>query len=633
MSSARTLILGTAGHVDHGKTSLVRALTGIDTDRLEEEQRRGISIELGFAHLDLGDDLRLGIIDVPGHERFVRQMVAGAGGMDLALLLVAADEGVMPQTREHFDVLRLLGVETGLIVLTKIDLADPDLVEVVEVEVEELVAGSFLEGAPIVRVSSTTGEGIDALRATLARVAANAPVRARGGDFRLPIDRVFVLSGTGVVVTGTAWAGSVAPGDSLRLWPQGTDVRVRDVQSHGATVARAGAGERVALSLHGVKKDDLERGDQLVGGKAWAPSTLLGVRITTVDDAALAARMRPRARVHVHHAAREVLGRLDLLDGEGAPGPGETRLARLLLEEPLIARPGDRFVLRTYSPMITAAGGVVLEPQGSKGERRAQTLAWLEELRAGEMLDWALAASAKSRSGRPYPEALARLGMCGFDADAEGAAIEASIAGGRFVRIGDRVFEGDANRALAARALEVVRAHQAAQPMTTGLPREELRQTLGFDGGAHLFSQVLEQWALALPLFVRGDRVRADQAEPELDSDQLATLARFEARVREADPLFEATDADLRDPALRLLSDSGRATRLEGRLFAHRAHLDRLIEQVATHFAAHDSLDIGDVKEWTGASRKFVVPLLEWLDRQEVTRFEGGARRRGPRCP
>jgi selenocysteine-specific elongation factor len=633
MTAPRTLVLGTAGHVDHGKTSLVRALTGIDTDRLEEEQRRGISIELGFAHLELDGDLRLGIVDVPGHERFVRQMVAGAGGMDLAMLLVAADEGVMPQTREHLDVLRLLGVSSGLVVLTKIDLADPDLVEVVEVEVEELVAETFLAGAPIVRVSSTTGQGLDLLRATLAEVARRAPQRSRAGDFRLPVDRVFVLSGTGVVVTGTAWSGSVATGDTLRLLPQGIDVRVRDVQSHGRTVERAGAGERVALSLHGVKKDDLQRGDQLVGGKAWQASTLVGVRVRAVDDPDLAARMRPRARVHVHHAAREVLGRLDLLEGEGALAPGESRLARLVLEEPIVARPGDRLVLRTYSPMVTAAGGVVIEPHARKGERRAHTLRWLRALHEGDLLDWALAAPSGTRSGRTGSEALARLALCGLDAEAAHAAIETAIGAARFVRIGDRLFATSLLTELAHRALALVRAHQDSQPMTTGLPREELRQTLGFDAGAHVFAQVLDQWATQLPLFVRGDRVRADQAEPQLDDHQQEELARFEARVREAEPLFEATDADLREPALRLLTESGRAVRLEGRLFAHRHHLDRLIGQVASHFASQPSLDIADVKEWTGASRKFVVPLLEWLDRQEVTRFEGGQRRRGPRCP
>ena len=263
----RTLILGTAGHVDHGKTTLVRALTGTDTDRLQEEHRRGISIELGFAHLELADDVRVGVVDVPGHERFVRQMVAGAGGMDLAMLLVAADEGVMPQTREHFDVLRLLNVRTGLIVLTKTDLADPDLREVVREEVMDLVEGSFLEDAPVVDVSAETGAGLDELKSVLLDLARSAPEKGRSGDFRVPIDRVFAMPGAGVVITGTAWSGAVKVGDSLRLLPEDRSVRVREVQSHGENVNEAFAGARVALALNGAKKDEVARGDALVSGR------------------------------------------------------------------------------------------------------------------------------------------------------------------------------------------------------------------------------------------------------------------------------------------------------------------------------------------------------------------------------
>lgn len=632
MTAPRTLILGTAGHVDHGKTTLVRALTGVDTDRLDEEHRRGISIELGFAHLDLTEDLRLGIVDVPGHERFVRQMVAGAGGMDLALLLVAADEGVMPQTREHFDVLRLLGVPAGLVVLTKIDMADPDLADVVEEEVKDLVAGSFLEGAPIVRVSGQTGEGVDALKETLIGVAREAPLRTRDGAFRLPVDRVFVLAGTGVVVTGTAWSGTVAPGDTLRLMPRGTDVRVRDVQSHGQAVERAGAGERIALSLHGVKKDDLERGDVVVTPGPWSASTVLGVRLTAVDDPELAPRMKTRARVHVHHAARGVIGRLDPLEGDGPFEPGESRRVRLILEEPLIARPGDHLVVRTYSPMITAAGGRVLDPQVPKGERRARTLDRLVALEDGGPDAWAFAATDPTW-GLAEAEVRARLAVLGHDDTGAKNMIAAREKDGVAVRVGDRVIDAAAFDAGAARALARLREHQKASPMTVGLPREELRQFLGHPGNAAEFARVLQAWSARHPLFVRSDRVRVDTPEPPLDDAQKEAVAAMEERVRAADPLFEASDADFDQPALRLLVDSGRVVRLEGRLLAHRENLDTLARRVGEHFAQEDALEIGHVKEWTGASRKFVVPLLEWMDRAEVTRFEHGARRRGPRCP
>jgi selenocysteine-specific elongation factor len=624
----RTLILGTAGHVDHGKTTLVRALTGTDTDRLEEEHRRGISIELGFAQLDLADDLRLGIVDVPGHERFVRQMVAGAGGMDLAMLLVAADEGVMPQTREHFDVLRMLGVPSGLIVLTKIDLADPELTDVVEEEVRDLTAGSFLEDAPVVRVSGTTGEGLEDLRSTLIELCGSAPVRSREADFRMPLDRVFALPGAGVVVTGTAWSGTVSAGDSLRLLPQDRELRVREVQSHGASAEEAGAGERVAISLAQIKQDELDRGDQLVGGKAWAPAMILGVRITAVDDAVLASRMRPRAAIHVHHAAREVEARLDLLDHDAALASGGTALARLLLDQPLIAAPGDRIVLRTWSPMITAAGAVVVEPQGRMGERRAETLRRLRVLESGSEDAWAFGDDLPPRAGWPREELSERLRMSGFDSARIGAREQA----GRVQVIAERIFMREGLDDLVARVLQLLRAHQEGAPMSLGLGSAELRQALGFDGPAALFAKLLHWAEGEFPIFVSGDRVRADSATPELDADAAAGLDVIEQRVREAEPLFEAAESDLKDAGFRLLVDQGRVVKLEGRLFAHVDRLEELRKKVGAHFESESSLEIAHLKDMTGASRKYVVPMAEWLDRAGVTRNDGGVRRAGPRA-
>jgi len=625
----RTFILGTAGHVDHGKTSLVRALTGTDTDRLEEEHRRGISIELGFARLELGEGLRLGIVDVPGHERFVRQMVAGAGGMDLAMLLVAADEGIMPQTREHFDILRMLGVPAGLIVLTKIDLADPELTDVVEEEVAELVSGSFLEDAKIVRVSSTTGEGIGDLREALSDLATSTPLRSRDGEFRMPLDRVFALPGAGVVVTGTAWSGTVKSGRTLRLLPQERILRVREVQSHGSVAEEAGAGERVAISLAQIKQDELGRGDQLVSGPVWQPATIVGVRLTAVDDAVLASRLRPRAALHVHHAAREVDARLDLLDHEGELGPGETALARLLLDGTLIAAPGDRLVLRTWSPMITAAGVVVIEPQGRVGERRAESLRRLKELESGDDDAWAFADDLPPRAGWTRDVLLARLRFCGH-ADAE-SRIAAREEKGRAVALGDRVFSRPALDDMLDRWLALLRAHQSGAPMSLGLGTAELRQALGFDGPAALFGRVLHWAQRQVPIYVNEDRVRADTASPELDAAAEEGLGEMEERVRSAQPMFEATDEDLKDPALRLLLDQGKIVKLERRLFAHADRLEELRRQVAAHFDLEDSLELRHLKEWTGASRKFVVPLAEWLDRSEITRNDGGIRRRGPR--
>lgn len=623
----RALILGTAGHVDHGKTALVRALTGVDTDRLEEEHRRGISIELGFAHLDLGDGLRFGIVDVPGHERFVRQMVAGAGGMDLAMLLVAADEGIMPQTREHLDVLRFLGVPAGLIVLTKMDLADPDLVEVVESEVAELVEGSFLEDAPMLRVSAQAGTGLDELKTALRTLARTAPLRSRAGSFRLPVDRVFVLQGTGAVVTGTAWSGEVAGGGSLRLLPQDTDVRVREVQSHGAPVEKAGAGERVALALHGVKREDLSRGDQLVSGAAWEVSHRLGVRVHSIADAQFAWALKHRARVHVHHAAREVLGRLDVLDGDAVP-PGGTGLVRIHLEEPLVAAPGDRLVLRSYSPMVTVAGGVVLDPFLPAGERRADAAAWLAQVDGSTTEEWPwMRVRRAGADGLSADGWFAAAEMAGLDRDAAEAGLQARLEAGDLVRLGDRLVGVEPSHAARDRALELARAHQDAQPMSPGLSKEELRSALGLNLTAPQFTQLLAHWAGEAPLFDTGERVRADSATPQLDAAQRAAVEELRARVDAAQPLWQATAAEARSPELHLLLGEGYLERLDGPLYATRERLDDLRRRTEEHFAQHDTLEVSHVKEWTGASRKFAVPMLEWLDAQGLTRFDGKVRR------
>jgi selenocysteine-specific elongation factor len=625
----RTLILGTAGHVDHGKTSLVKALTGVDTDRLQEERRRGISIELGFAHAEISDQLRLGIVDVPGHERFVRQMVAGAGGMDLAMLLIAADEGVMPQTREHLDVLQLLGVRSGLVVITKTDLAEPVLIELVRAEIEELVQETFLEGAPVVAVSSTTGEGIEELRERLLEVARTCPRRRLSGDFRLPVDRVFAMPGAGVVVTGTAWQGEVRAGQTLRLMPQQRDLRVREVQSHGRAVEWAGAGERVALSLHGVKREDVGRGDQLVSGPAWEASKLVGIALLAVRDPQLAARIRNRARFHVHHAAREVWGRLDLL--EDAPSPGSPALARLILEGPIVARPGDRLVLRTWSPMLTVAGATVLEPWVPKGERRAHTLQRLRKEQEHGSERWPFARLAHAGlSGLRRGDFLASLGMLGqARSDAE-ALVENEIQRGKILGLGEVLFDTGALESAATVALQRLRKHQRKEPLTVGVPKEELRQSLGFQGSSAQFSQLLAHWSGVQPIFVRDDRVRADSEKPELSVGDERELRSLEGRIREASPLYEATDDELRSPQLRLLVEAGSVTKLGGRLIAHRAALADLRTRVKTHFERAETLEVAHVKEWTGASRKFVVPLLEWLDAQGVTAFDGKERREGP---
>ena len=355
--SLRRFVIGTAGHIDHGKTALVKALTGVDTDRWEEEKRRGITIDLGFAPLPLGDDVRASVVDVPGHEGFVRNMLAGATGIDVALLVIAADEGIMPQTEEHLAIVELLGVRRGIPVITKRDLVDAEWLELVQGEVATRLAASRIRWERAVAVSALTGEGLDELRSALGRVAADLVERPAADLFRLPIDRVFAVAGAGTVVTGSTWSGGVAVGESVRLLPLGRDARVRSIEVHGESAARAVPGRRTALALVGVDKSELARGDVAVTGPGWHATGMLDASVELLPGAHKPLASRTRVRVHLGTA--EILARVVQTR---AIGPGETGQARLLLETPLVARGGDRFVLRSFSPVTTIGGGVVLDP-------------------------------------------------------------------------------------------------------------------------------------------------------------------------------------------------------------------------------------------------------------------------------
>ncbi|MBI4391738.1 MAG: selenocysteine-specific translation elongation factor, partial [candidate division NC10 bacterium] len=365
------IIVGTAGHIDHGKTSLVKALTGIDTDRLKEEKERGISIELGFAHLTLPDGLRLGIVDVPGHERFVKTMLAGVGGIDLVILVIAADEGIMPQTREHLHICRLLQIPRGLVALTKRDLVDADWLELVAEEVRTFLKGTFLEGAPVLPVSATTGEGLDALKAALAALAAEAEPKRVEGIFRLPIDRVFTMKGFGTVITGTLLAGSLKVGDEVVVLPEGLRSRVRRLQVHGETVEQAFAGQRTAVNLPGIEVSAIARGSLLCLPGTLRPSTAMDATLTLLEDAPRP--LKNRGRIRFHLGTSELLARAVLLDREELP-PGQSAYVHLRLESPGAALPQDRFVIRSYRPAVTVGGGMILDPAPPQRRRKRQEI-------------------------------------------------------------------------------------------------------------------------------------------------------------------------------------------------------------------------------------------------------------------
>jgi len=623
--SERHLILGTAGHVDHGKSALIKALTGTETDRLKEERERGISIELGFAELPLDGGITLGVVDVPGHERFVRQMVAGAGGVDLALLVVAADEGVMPQTVEHLEILQSLGVRGGVVAITKTDLVDQTLVEVVAEEVRDLAAGTFLEDRPLVPVSAVSGAGLDDLRRELREQAAAVPERGGEGPLRLPVDRIFTLPGAGVVVTGTCWSGEVRVGDTLVLEPGGRKVRVREVQSHGRDVPVGRSGMRLALALHGVKRDEVARGDQVAAPGACTVTRRLDARVHLVPH--FRGVMKHRSRVHVHHAGREVLGRVVLLDAEQLSHDSgtTTALVQLFLEEPLVARPGDRFVLRFYSPLDTMAGGRILAVDPPRRKRFRE-----EDLRELAVLE----------EGRPEEIFLQRLA----EAAGEGlpaAGNEAFADLDPVLVVGKRLYHRDWARRTADAVAALLAKVVAERPLRGGVPREEARRKVGFPGGAAEWAALCAAIGPEAGWEVAGDRI-VPRGGLVLPDALQRTVDAVEAWLREAglvwpgeaaltDAVPEVAASGYRpDEFLRYLQARGCAVAVTPDYPVHADALADLRRRLAERFAAQPRLSFADFRDLSGLSRKLGIPLLEYLDSVGWTRRDGDERIPGP---
>jgi selenocysteine-specific elongation factor len=622
----RHYILGAAGHVDHGKTALITALTGTHTDRLKEEQERGISIELGFAEFDLGDGLVLGVVDMPGHEKFVKQMVSGAGGVDLAILVVAADEGVMPQTVEHLQILDSLGVSSGVVAVTKTDMVDEDFAAVAAEEARELVAGTFLEGKPIVPVSAHAGTGLDALRDALRATALALPVRAEEGAFRLPVDRVFTLPGAGVVITGTCWGGAVVEGDRLVVQPTGAPVRVREVQVHGARAARGASGQRLALALHGVKKDEMERGYQVVSADAVTVSRRLDLRCNVMPH--YRGVIKNRQRVHVHHAGREVLGRVVLLDVEelGGPDGPRTGLVQLHLEDSLAAARGDRLVLRFYSPLLSIAGGEVLDPRPARHKRfDEQALSVLEVMEHGDA-DELLRQQLKDAG-------LAGLPRHELPALADDPAVLAA---------GKRLYLRALTDDLADRLDELVAAYAGRFPLRLGVPKEEARRRLKFKGGAAEWSSLVAVLAAPGRFVVAGDRIAPRPGGPELTAAQAAAVQAVAADLAAcgldwpgvdgfaaASPALAAAGLEALE-VVRHLADHGLAVPVNNDYYVHADAMGGLLAKLRDHFAAAEDLAFAEFRELSGLTRKLGIPMLEYLDEHGLTIRRGDVRQAGP---
>ena len=643
-AAAPSLVIGTAGHIDHGKTSLVRALTGIDTDRLKEEKERGITIELGFAHLTLPSGITVGVVDVPGHERFVRTMVAGAVGIDLVVLVVAADEGVMPQTREHLDICGLLGVTRGVVALTKADLVDDELRALAAADVAEALRGTALAGAPIVPCSAKTGAGLPSLLAEVARALAEAPGRDPEGLTRLPIDRVFSMKGFGTVVTGTLWAGRVAPGDDLVALPavSPTAAKVRGVQVHGGAVASATAGQRTALNL-AAPREALARGQVLVRPGELEAGRLVDARVRLLGSAL--GPMKRRARVQLHAGTASTLATVTLLD-RGALDPGGEALAQLQLDDEMVLVPGDRFVLRGFVAQrnhgTTVGGGVVLRTLGARHRRATPEL---------------LAALVATEQAAP-PEArvlleVERAGSSGIaraalqmrlptTPRATEAALTKLLSTRAIIRVDrDRglVVARTAFDALRAAALAAVDAHHAARPLDPGLGREELRTRLvGAEGDPRLCHAVVESLERDGELEIARDVVRRRGHDPARAqaattlaplAERLGALYREAAlqppRPVEAAAALAADRAEV-ERALELLARGGVVTRIKD-LFFHAEALAALRARLVAFLDERGQITPQEWKELVGGSRKFAIPLAEHYDAEKVTLRIGDIRK------
>jgi selenocysteine-specific elongation factor len=613
------IIIGTAGHIDHGKTALVKALTGIDADRLQEEKRRGITIDLGFAHLQLTPSLWLGFVDVPGHERFVKNMLAGVASIDLVLFVIAADESIKPQTREHFDICRLLAIPRGIIVLTKADLVDADMLGLVKLEAEELVAGSFLEGAPIVPVSSVTGAGLDDLRNALARVAASVPERNAAGFFRLPVDRVFSVKGFGTVATGTLVSGSVEPEQVVEVYPGGRQLRVRGVQVHGAPASRAVAGQRTALNLADIEPAELKRGDMLSEPGRFRSVNQVACRLHLL---ASAKPLKHRAPVHFHAGAAEIQAEVRLSPGLSILPPGGSAFARLLLRDSALLLPGDRFIIRRFSPVITIGGGVILDVGSPATRKAAATFAGrLEVLASPDDAARIALLVCEAEFGIAISDLVARTGM-------REPAIAAAAARAPVVALADSWYVDQAwFHAARDRLIKAIAEFHEKNPLASGIARQDLRSREMPSAPPLLMDALL---AAAGSLVVEGETVRSRNHRVVLKDDEQQARAAIELAFERAS-LAVPTVAEVLAKSgiearraralLEILLREKRLVRISQDLVFHSSALDRLRELLAARKAQR--FQVGQFKEWTGISRKYAIPLLEYLDRTHVTRREG----------
>ncbi len=628
-------IVGTAGHIDHGKTALVRALTGVETDRLQEEKERGITIDLGFAPLDLGRGQAVGMVDVPGHERFVRNMLAGAGGIDVVMLVVAADESVKPQTREHFHICRLLGVQAGVIALTKIDVAEPDLLEIVHEEIKDLVNGTFLQDAEMVPCSALTGEGVEEVRMALARCLEALPPPRRPDFVRLPVDRAFTMRGFGTVITGTMLSGRLTPGSELILWPDEERLRVRRVEIHGREVEEAEAGQRTALNLASSARRTPARGDLLATPGRLQAGRLLDVRLDLL--ASCRDGLKDQSRIRFHMGTADVEARVRLLGREPVLGAGTSGMAQISLASPLAATPGDRFIVRRPSPALTLGGGHVVDPSPRRHRRRnlelGDRLDELDRAAGGRRLMHLLEEAAEA--GLTRGALVIRTGLSPEVVDKELGSLAAKDA-----VVLDQGAEGWVLAAAGARQvsqaiLQVLADFHQASPLSPGISLEELRRRGAPRTPASLTEQVLTRLQSSGKIRVEGRRAALAAHEVQLDAAEEAMLEEVVEAARQAgldppDPLvlLAARNVDPRraEALVMVLRERATLLRISDGLLVHHLVYEDLKSLLARRREEDPLFDVSWFKEATGTSRRIAIPLLEYLDADRVTTRRGNQR-------
>jgi selenocysteine-specific elongation factor len=620
---ARHVVIGTAGHVDHGKTALVKALTGIDTDRWEEEKRRGITIDLGFAHLALSDELTASVVDVPGHEDFVRNMVAGATGVDVALLVVAADEGIMPQTAEHLAILEFLGVRTGVVAVTKIDLVEAEWLELVTDDVTERLEGSAIAWEAPRGVSVRGGEGVDDIRDALAAAAAGAVERTNDDLFRMPVDRSFSVAGAGTVVTGTTWAGTIAQGDDVRVLPGERTSRVRGVEVHGVAVPQADPGRRTALALVGLDRAEGRRGSTIVSHKAWRATRAVDVHLTLLPEAK---PVTQRSRIRVHVGTVEVMARMTPAEGEIPPGG--SGVVRLRLEAPLVCRWGDRGVLRSYSPVTTVGGFTVVDPWPASRPRRPRAG---PGRRSSDPIERVAAFVDSEEPGSVAVADLAvRLGIPPGAVDEVAAGLAA--AGGEVVA--GKLYPKASVAGAASAALAAVARFHEEQPLQPGMPMEAFRRSAGGPAVAdHVRSHLEGEGKIE----VEGGAVRLPGFEATLSGTRAEYGVVLEKRLKEAgsqgvtmSDVSDAVPGEFAAELAEFLVRRATAVRVGQDRYYDAAALTEAAGKTVAEIERLGEVTPADLREALGLSRKYLIPLLEWLDGRGITVRVGDARRLGP---